>query len=211
MNTNRIRILLVDDHEVVRNGIRLMLSNADDMVIAGEAENGEAALELLQQGRFDLALVDLNLPGISGLELVRLIRRQSPGTAVLVLSIYSEDVYAVRALKQGAAGYLSKNSSAATLLEAIRKAAAGGKHLSAATIEKIATLIGSGGGHEALSHRELEVMRLIATGESLVRIAEMLQVSPSTVTTYRARILEKMHMRSNADIARYALEHGLTG
>ncbi len=126
-----------------------------------------------------------------------------------MLSIYAEDVYAVRALRQGAAGYLNKNSNAATMLDAIRKAAAGGKVLSAAMVEKIAGLIGPGGGHQVLSQRELEVMRLIAAGESLVRIGELLQVSPSTVTTYRARILEKMNMRSNADIARYALEHGL--
>jgi DNA-binding NarL/FixJ family response regulator len=205
MPSHRIRILLVDDHEVVRNGIRLMLSHADDVVITGEAATGEEALELVQKQFFDLALVDLNLPGIGGLDLVKLIRRDSPRTAVLVLSIYAEEIYAMRALKQGAAGYLNKNSSGATLLEAIRKAAAGGRHVSSATSDRVAVIE----AHAVLSQREREVMRLIAAGVSLVHIAEQLHVSPNTVTTYRARILEKMKMRSNADIARYALEHGL--
>jgi DNA-binding NarL/FixJ family response regulator len=209
---NKIRILLVDDHEVVRNGIRLMLSNADDVAITGEAATGEAALELIHQQFFDLALVDLNLPGVSGLDLVKLIRRDSPRTAVLVLSIYAEEIYAVRARKQGAAGYLNKSSSGATLLEAIRRAAAGEKLLGTVTREKsaeIAVPLAPPEAYALLSQREKEVMRLIATGVSLVRIAEQLQLSPSTVTTYRARILEKLKLRGNADIARFTLENGL--
>jgi DNA-binding NarL/FixJ family response regulator len=210
MRANKIRILLVDDHEVVRNGIRLMLSNADDVSITGEAATGEAAMELVHRQFFDLALVDLNLPGISGLDLVKLIRRDSPRTAVLVLSIYAEEIYAVRARRQGAAGYLNKSSSAAALLEAIRKAAAGEKRVGTASRQKTAAVaVAPADAYASLSQREKEVMRLIADGESLVRIAERLQLSPNTVTTYRARILEKTKLRSNADIARFALENGL--
>jgi len=211
MFNKTIRVLLVDDHTVVRNGVRLMLSSESDIVVEGEAANAQDGLKLAGEKDFDVALVDIAMPGKNGLELLRLLRTEKPKLAVLILSTYSEEVYAVRALKLGAAGYLTKDSPAATLIAAVRKAASGGKYLTPALAEKIAGMIGGSGmaSHEALSNRELEVFKLIAAGESLVRIAETLHLSPNTVTTYRTRILEKMGMASNAELTRYAIENGL--
>ncbi len=211
MPNDQIRVLLVDDHAVVRNGVRLMLSSESDIVVAGEAENAQDALREVREQDFNVALVDIAMPGKNGLELLRLLRAEKPKLAVLILSTYSEEVYAVRALKLGAAGYLTKDSPAAALVAAVRKAAAGGKYLSQALSEKIAGLLGGGGmaSHEALSNRELEVLKMIAAGETLVKIASTLHLSPNTVTTYRTRILEKMGMTSNAELTRYAIENGL--
>ncbi|MRV73699.1 response regulator [Duganella sp. FT92W] len=206
-----IRVLLVDDHAIARNGVRLMLGTADGISVDGEAGNAAEALQLLAAAEFDVALVDIQMPGKNGLDLLRQLRSDYPRMAVLMLSTYSEDIYAVRALKAGAAGYLTKDAPTSTLVMAVRKAAAGGKHVSPALLEKLASLIGGAGaeGVEALSNRELEVFKLIAAGESLVKIGETLHLSPNTVTTYRSRILEKMGMASNAELTRYALENGL--
>jgi DNA-binding NarL/FixJ family response regulator len=211
MTAKTIRIMLVDDHGMVRNGIRLMLANDPDLEIAGEAETAQQAVALAQAQPFDVALVDISLPDRSGLDLLRQLVETHPKLAVLIISMYSEEVYAVRALKHGAAGYLTKDSSAATMVAAIRKAAAGGKVVSAATAQKLAGMIGGSGvaAHEHLSDRELEVMKLIAAGESLVDIAERLHLSPSTVTTYRTRILEKMKMKNNAELTRYVYGNDL--
>ncbi|MES2070672.1 MAG: response regulator transcription factor [Pseudomonadota bacterium] len=211
MNPKPIRVLLVDDHVIVRNGVRLMLGSADDISVEGEAENAQEALRLVRQQDFDVALVDIALPGKNGLELLKSLRVEKPKLAVLMLSTYTEEIYAVRAFKLGAAGYLTKDSPAPTLVLAVRKAATGGKHVSPALMERLASMLGGAGmaSHEDLSNRELEVMKLIAKGESLVKIADTLHLSPNTVTTYRARILEKMGLSSNAELARYALENGL--
>lgn len=211
MSNDRIRILLVDDHAVVRNGVRLMLSSESDIAIEGEAVNAQEALHLIREQDFDVALIDIAMPGKNGLELLRLIQSEKRKPAVLILSTYSEEVYAVRALKLGAAGYLTKDSPAGVLITAVRKAAAGGKYLSPALAEKIAGMIGgaNAASHDALSNRELEVMKMIAAGDSLVKIADTLHLSPNTVTTYRARILQKMSMGSNAELTRYAIENGL--
>jgi len=212
MANDRIRILLVDDHAVVRNGVKLMLSSESDIAIEGEAGNAQDALRLLHEQEFDVALIDIAMPGKNGLELLRLMQAEKKRPAVLILSTYAEEVYAVRALKLGAAGYLTKDSPAATLIAAVRKAAAGGKYLTPALAEKLADLVGGTtpeSSHEALSDRELEVMKMIAAGDSLVKIAETLHLSPNTVTTYRTRILQKMGMSSNAELTRYAIENGL--
>lgn len=211
MTIQTIKVLLVDDHAIARNGVRLMLGTTDDIVVTGEAANAHDALELAKSGDFDVALVDITMPGKNGLELLRSLRAARPRLAVLMLSTYSEDVYAVRALKLGAAGYLTKDAATGVLVAAVRKAAAGGKHVSPAMLEKLASLIGGGGlgNHETLSNRELEVFKLIAAGESLVDVGKALHLSPNTVTTYRARILEKMGLSSNAELTRYALENGI--
>jgi DNA-binding NarL/FixJ family response regulator len=208
---DKITVLLVDDHAIARNGVRLMLGTAADISVEGEAGNAVEAMQRVGERSFDVALVDIKMPGKNGLDLLKSLRSECPRMAVLVLSTYSEEIYAVRALKSGASGYLTKDAPTATLIEAVRKAASGGKHVSPALLEKLATLIGGGpsGDHEELSNRELEVFKLIAQGESLVRIGEKLHLSPNTVTTYRSRILEKMGMSSNAELTRYALEHGL--
>ena len=211
MANDKIRVLLVDDHAIVRNGVRLMLSEADDISVDGEADNAQRALQLVRTQEFDVALLDIAMPDKNGLDLLKQLRSERPKLAVLVLSTYSEEIYAMRALKLGAAGYLTKDSPTSALIQAVRKAAGGGKHVSPALMEKLVSAIGggAGGSHETLSNRELEVLKLIASGDSLVKIAETLHLSPHTVTTYRARILEKMDLSSNADLTRYAIENGL--
>ncbi|MDY7547015.1 response regulator transcription factor [Glaciimonas sp. CA11.2] len=211
MLNKKIKVLLVDDHAVVRNGVRLMLSVAQDILVMGEAETAEQAARLVRKQEFDVALVDIALAGQSGLDLLKRLRVEKPTLAVLILSMYSEEVYAVRALKLGAAGYLTKSNSATTMIEAVRKAATGGKYLSPALVERLANMIGNDRviPHEALSDRELEVLKLLALGESLVNIAKKLHLSPKTVTTHRTHILEKMGMSSNTALVRYALENGL--
>lgn len=209
--TNMIKVLLVDDHTVARSGVRLMLESAHDIKIVDEAESAQEALRLAQAHDFDIALVDIALPDRNGLELLRLLRIQNPKMAVLMFSMYSEEVYAVRALKLGASGYLTKNSPAQILAAAIRKAAAGGKYITPSLADKLVNVISGDASipFDALSDRELEVLKLIAGGESLVSIGERLHLSASTITTYRKRILEKTSLRTNADISRYARENGL--
>jgi DNA-binding NarL/FixJ family response regulator len=212
MSSDRIRVLLVDDHAIARNGVRLMLGTAGDIDVAGEAADAQQALALLRQEAFDVALVDITMPGMNGLDLLRHLHSDYPGMAVLMLSTYAEEIYAVRALKEGAAGYLTKDAPTAVLVDAVRRAAAGHKYVSSALVDKLAALVSgdsAASGHDALSNRELEVFKLIARGELLVQIGARLHLSPNTVTTYRARILDKMGMSSNAELTRYALEHGL--
>jgi DNA-binding NarL/FixJ family response regulator len=212
MSSDRIRVLLVDDHAIARNGVRLMLGTAGDIDVAGEAADAQQALALLRQEAFDVALLDITMPGMNGLDLLRHLHSDYPGMAVLMLSTYAEEIYAVRALKQGAAGYLTKDAPTAVLIDAVRRAAGGRKYVSPSLVEKLASLVSgeaAAAGHEALSNRELEVFKLIALGEPLVQIGEKLHLSPNTVTTYRARILDKMGMSSNAELTRYALEHGI--
>jgi DNA-binding NarL/FixJ family response regulator len=210
--SNKIKVLLVDDHAIVRNGVRLMLGEADDISVDGEANDAQHALRLIRSQEFDVALVDIAMPDKNGLDLLKQLRSEQPKLAVLILSTYSEEIYAMRAFKLGAAGYLTKDSPTSVLINAVRKAATGGKHVSPAMMEKLVSAIGGGdaaGSHEALSNRELEVLKLIASGESLVKIADALHLSPHTVTTYRARILEKMNLSNNAELTRYAIENGL--
>lgn len=211
MGIETIKVLLVDDHTVVRNGVRLMLSSASDIEVTGEAASAQEAIRAAEAQRFDVALVDIALPGKNGLDLLKTLRVTHPQLAVLILSTYAEDIYAMRALKLGAAGYLTKDSSAATLVEAVRKASNGGKYVSPSLAEKFASAMSgqAPSSHEVLSDRELEVLKMLARGESLVNIGEQLHLSPKTVTTYRSRILDKMHLGSNAELTRYALENGL--
>jgi DNA-binding NarL/FixJ family response regulator len=207
----QIRVLLVDDHAVVRNGLRAMLSSAKDIIVANEAGTMEEALRLIRAERFDVALLDIAMPEKNGLELLKALRVEKQRPAVLVLSMYAEEMYAVRALKLGAAGYLTKNSPTATLIGAVRKAAAGGKYISPETADQFARMLSDGHGcaHENLSDRELEVLKLLAAGQTTGGIAEALCLSPSTVATYRIRIFEKLGMKNNADLTRYALVNGL--
>lgn len=211
MSDNKVKVLLVDDHAVVRNGIRLMLDSVDGIEVAGEAGTAHDALLATQAQHYDVVLVDINLPDKSGLDLIERLRTQGGKPAVVVLSAYPEEMYALRAFKKGAAAYLNKRSGADEIIAAVRKAAAGGRYVSPEVMERFAGMLGGEAmrGHDELSDRELEVLRHLAAGESLVRIAELLHLSPSTVTTYRARVLEKMGMKSNAELTRYALEHGL--
>lgn len=210
MADGKIKVLLVDDHAIVRDGIRRVLSTSDDIAVTGEAGNAHDTVRLAREQEFDVALIDIDLPGKNGLELLKQLRSEKSDMAVLILSMYAEDVYAVRALKLGASGFLSKSSEAAILVTAVRKVAAGGKYISAAMAENLAGLLGGGASpYESLSNRELEILRLLAKGESLTQIAETLHLNPSTVTTYRSRVLEKTGARNNAQLLRCATENGL--
>jgi len=210
-SAHKVRILLVDDHAVVREGVQLMLGTSDDLEVTGVAERGPEALKLAGERDFDVALIDIALPGMNGLELLKRLRAQNPNLPVLMLSMYSEDIYAVRALKLGAAGYLTKNSPLPTLVAAVRKVAGGGRYVNPALLDRLAVEIGDGkkSADATLTNRELEVLQRIASGQSLSQIADALHLSPKTVSTYRARILEKLGMSSNVEIGRYALENGL--
>lgn len=208
----KLRVLLVDDHPVVRQGLRTMLLEAGDLEVVAEAADAMEAMAIVRQERLDLVLSDMGLPGKTGLDLLKMIKAVQPQLPVLMISMYAEQVFAVRALKLGAAGYLMKDADAHTLVDAIRKAASGGKYISAGVAERLATQLASddkGALHDQLSEREFEVFRLIATGKSLTEIGLGLHVSVKTISGYRARILEKTGFHCNADFTRYALENHL--
>jgi DNA-binding NarL/FixJ family response regulator len=211
MANSEIKVLLVDDHTVVRNGLRVMLGSAKDINVANEAESADQALQLVRAERFDVVLLDIAMPDKNGLELLKTLRAEKPRLAVLILSMYSEEMYALRALKLGAAGYLPKNSPGPTLISAVRKAAAGGKYISPGIADQLARMLAgdTGAEHDALSDRELEVLKLLAGGETTTGIADALSLSSSTVATYRNRICEKLKLKNNADLTRYALVNGL--
>jgi DNA-binding NarL/FixJ family response regulator len=208
----KLRVLLVDDHPVVRQGLRTLLVEAGDIDVVAEAPDATTAMSFVRLERLDLVLSDMALPGKTGLDLLKMIKTEQPLLPVLMLSMYAEEVFAMRALKLGAAGYLMKDADAHTLVDAVRKAAHGGKYISVRVAERLATQLasdGKGALHEQLSEREFEVFRLIATGKSLTEIGLGLHVSVKTISGYRARILEKTGFHSNADFTRYALEHHL--
>lgn len=212
LRNTKTQILIVDDHTVVREGLKRILADVDNIQVMAEAGNANEALALLRERNFDLVLLDLSLPGRTGLELLRMIKDEQPKLPVLVLSAYAEDQYAVRALRDGADGFLNKQSAPELLVTAIRKVASGGKYVSATLAERLAQEIGGRTDkpvHETLSDREFVVLKMIAAGKNLNEIAETLCISPKTVSTYRARIIEKTGLQTNAELIRYALEQQL--
>jgi len=211
MTEKKISLLLVDDHEVVRNGIRLMLSTVSGIEVTGEASNSREAMNLIRQQDFDVALVDLGLPDKSGLELLKRMLSEKPEIAVLIFSMYEEEIYGIRAIKLGASGFLSKNSDLSTVVQAVNKVAGGGKFISPAMSEKLVNVFRGEKSrqHEMLTNRELEVLRMLATGQPLTSIATTLNLSASTVTTYRSRIMDKTGLKNNVQLARYATENKL--
>lgn len=207
-----IRVLVVDDHAVVRRGVIQILDEAPDVVAAGEAGTRQEALKAVQQARYDVAVLDITLPDGSGLEVLKQLQSLAPDLHVLILSVHPEEQYAVRALRAGAAGYLTKESAPDELLTAIRKVAQGGKYISLSLAEKLAAEVGGeteAEPHQALSDREYQVMTLLGTGKTVSDIAQELSLSVKTVSTYRTRILEKLKLQNTAEIIRYALERGL--
>lgn len=207
-----IRILLADDHALVREGLKRILAAAADIEVAGEAASGDETLAAVKQSDFDLALVDLSMPGLGGVDLIKRLKLEKPRLRILVLSMHGEKQYAARALKAGASGYLTKDSAAAQLLGAIRKVAGGGVHISetaAAELLGAAAPAGDAPPHAALSDREFEVFRQLVAGRSITEIAAALHVSVKTISTHKARLLEKMAMGSTAELVRYAVEHRL--
>jgi DNA-binding NarL/FixJ family response regulator len=208
-----IRVVLADDHAIVRRGVRQILGEADDIEVVAEARDYGELSGLLRDQACDVLVLDISMPGKNGIEALKALRERLPRLAVLVLSMFPEDQYALRALKAGAAGYVSKEAAPEKLVEAIRLAARGKKYITPEVAQALASQLDAGARpenpHEALSDREYETLRLIASGKKLSEIAEAMSLSPKTVSVYRARLLEKMKMRTNADLTHYAVKHGL--
>jgi two-component system invasion response regulator UvrY len=207
-----VRILIADDHPVVRRGIKDIVASERDMVVVGEAQTGDEALEMAGKLDWDVALFDYSMPGCSGAELVREVKRQYPSRPVLVLSIMPEEIHAGQVFKAGGSGYINKKSANEELTGAIRKVVGGGKYVSPAFAEKLVTEFADEGEkplHNLLSDREYRVMWLIASGRQINEIADEMCLSPSTVSTYRGRILKKLNLSNNAELVRYALKYRL--
>ena len=207
-----IRVLLADDHAMVRAGLKEILAATGDIQVAGEAANGQEALAQIRERDYDVAVLDMSMPGRNGIELIKLVKAEKAKLKILVLSMHGEAQYAVRALKAGASGYLTKDSAADQLVAAIRRIAAGGAYVSAETAERLVHDTGRGSNalpHTLLSDREFQVFQLIAKGVSVGEIARELSLSVKTVSTHKTHILEKMGFANQAELIRYALEHKL--
>jgi len=209
---NMPKVLIADDHPIVRTGLKQIIAEEPDIKIIGEASDGNEVLEFLRKEPCDLVLLDLAMPKRSGLEIISEIRQIRPNTAILVLSIYPEDQYAVRALRAGASGYLTKASAPNELIKAMRKVLSGGKYISMSLAEILASEIDQHTQqqpHERLSDREYQVMLMLAAGKTVTEVSRELNLSVKTISTYRARILEKMNMKNNAQMTFYAVENHL--
>ena len=207
-----IRALIADDHAVVRQGLKQILGDTPEMLVAGEATNGQEVLDKVRAEPWDVVVLDISMPDRSGLDILKQLRSERPKLPVLVLSMHSEDQYAMRVLKAGASGYLTKDSAPDELVKAIRKVVSGGTYVSSLLAEKLAFEIGTDSSrlpHETLSDREFQVLRLIAAGESVTEIAAELYLSPKTVSTYRTRLLTKMNLETNAELMHYAMQNHL--
>lgn len=206
------RILIADDHTLVREGLKQILSATPGLEVVAEAMDGDQALAHVRSTEFDLALLDMSMPGLSGIDLIKRLKLERPKLRILVLSMHGEQQYAVRAFKAGASGYLTKDSASEQLVAAIRKIAAGGVYISAAAAEQLAMGAMDAPGelpHRSLSDREFEVFRLLVAGTSITDIADGLHLSVKTVSTHKTRILQKMNMASTAELVRYAVENKL--
>jgi two-component system invasion response regulator UvrY len=204
------RVLLVDDHEIVRKGLRAILDDRFAGIEVAEASSGDQALAALAQP-FDAVILDLSMPGRSGIDLLAEVKHRYPKLPVLIMSLHSEEQFAVRALRAGASGYLTKSAAPEQLISAFERIVRGGRYISETVAERLAAAAGGevGALHDRLSQREFEVMRGIASGESVGEIAERMHLSAKTVSTYRARLLDKMGMATNSELTRYALQNGL--
>ena len=203
-----IRVLIADDHSIVRDGLKRILAATADLQVTGEAASGDAALALVKANDYDVVMLDMSMPGLSGLDLIKRLKVERPKLRILVLSMHGEQQYAARALKAGAAGYLNKDSASDQLLGALRKIAGGGVHIGEAAAAGLLQASGKT-AHQALSDREFEVMRLLVEGLGPTEIAERLHLSVKTVSTHKTRILEKLGLGSTAELVRYAMEHRL--
>ena len=207
-----IRVLIADDHAVVRQGLKQILGDTPEMLVAGEATNGQEVLDKVRAEPWDVVVLDISMPDRSGLDVLKQLRSERPKLPVLVLSMHSEDQYAMRVLKAGASGYLTKDSAPDELVKAIRKVVSGGRYVSSLLAEKLAFEIGTDSSrlpHETLSDREFQVLRGIAAGKSVTEIAAELYLSPKTVSTYRARLLQKMNLGTTAELIHYAMQNHL--
>jgi len=207
-----IRVLIADDHAILRRGLADIISESGDMQVCAEAENGAQAVRLAREHPVDVVLLDITMPDRNGLDTLKQLKKEKPKLAVLMLSMHPEEIYALRAIKAGASGYLNKASAPALLVTAIRQVASGRRYISPAVAETLAmSLAGDSprAPHTSLSDREYETMRLIASGRTLSEIATEMSLSPKTVSVYRARLLEKMNLKNNAELTHYALKNQL--
>ena len=207
-----IKVLVADDHPVVREGLKQILAAAQDIEVAAEAEDGHELLEKVREQSFDVVVMDITMPGLMGLDALKQLKSEHPQLPILILSVHPEEQYALRVLRAGASGYLTKGSAPDSLIGAIRKVYRGGNYVSPALAERLADELRGDitkMPHETLSDREYQVMCLIASGKTVTEIADQLALSVKTVSTYRSRILEKMRMKTNAELTHYAIEHKL--
>lgn len=207
-----IRILVADDHAIVREGLKQVLSTAIGMEVTGEASTGPEVLEKLRLYDYDVAVLDMSMPGISGIDLIRRIRSVRPEVHILVFSMHKEDQFAVRALKAGASGYLTKGSAPELLVSAVQRVAAGGKHISRALAEKLVLELDPFEEkplHERLSDREFQVLRMLASGQSIAEIADQLTLSANTISTHKHRLMRKLGVDNNAELIQYAMKAGI--
>lgn len=209
-----MKLLIADDHTIVREGIKQILAEMPEVTRTDEARNGKEVLQNVWENDYDIVLLDISMPGRSGLDILKQLRHDKPALKILVLSMHPEEQYAIRALKAGAFGYLTKESSPNELIEALRKVLAGKKYVSSSLAETLASHLEASSEkplHETLSDREYEVMCMIASGKTVKDIADELSLSVKTISTYRARILEKMGMKNNAQLTHYTIQNGLVG
>ena len=207
-----IRVLIVDDHAIVRQGLKRILSETPDMTVAGEAENGAEALKKIREGEWDVVLLDVSMPGRNGADTLKQILSENRGGKVLILSMYPEDQYAVRLLKAGASGYMTKETAPEELVEAIRKVAQGKKYISPTLAELLLNELDGDMDkppHDRLSDREYQVFRMLGSGKTVSEIAASMSLSVKTISTHRSHVLEKMKLKNNAEITLYAIQNGL--
>jgi len=207
-----IRVLIADDHAIVRRGMGQIIAETPDLEVAGEAANGSDVISLVCDGEYDAVVLDINMPGMDGLDTLKQLQAIRPEIPVLVLSMHSEDEYAVRVLRAGASGYMNKESAPDELVAAIRKISSGGKYMSSEVAESLLAHLNSGGTgplHANLSDREFQVLCLLSSGKTVSQIADQLALSVKTISTYRGRILDKMNMKNNAELTHYAIKNNL--
>lgn len=207
-----IRVFIADDHAIVREGLKQILAESRDIVVAGEAENGLDAIKLFRKANCNVVLLDISMPDRSGIEVLKQFKKEDPDIAVLMLSMHREDQYAIRSLKAGAAGYLTKQSAPGELVTAIRQVASGQKYISAALAQELASQVSEGheaAPHENLSDREYQTLTMIASGKTVSAIAEELSLSVKTISEYRARLLVKMKLKNSAELTHYAIKNQL--
>jgi two-component system, NarL family, invasion response regulator UvrY len=207
-----IKTLIADDHPVVREGLKQIISKASDILIGGEALNGQEVIEMISAEPWDVVVLDLNMPGRDGFEVLREVRRSNPRLPILILSVYPEDQVGVRVLRAGASGFMNKDIAPRELIQAIRKLHSGGKYISAALAEKLVDEVSVQDNdipHKKLSDREFQVLCMIASGKSIKIIASELVLSEKTVRTYRERLFEKMMLKNDVELTHYAIQHNL--
>ena len=207
-----IRVFIADDHAIVREGLKQILADSRDIIVAGEAENGVDAIKLFRKAKCHVMLLDISLPDRSGIDVLKMVKKENPDLAVLMLSMHREDQYAIRSLKAGAAGYLTKQSAPRELVVAIRQVAAGQKYVSAALAQELANQVGDDheqAPHETLSDREYQTLTMIASGKTVGTIARELSLSVKTISEYRSRLLVKMKLKNSAELTHYAIKNQL--